>query len=389
MPYHDLALPYTPDTRSLSTTLSFAAELGYTTLALTTTLPVSGKLPSKPPTIDLSPFSAAHPDLMLLTRLTLPLSDPSQNHRLPEFSAAFSLLALRPLTEKTLQLACTSLDCDIISLDLSQRLPCLLKFSTLSAALQRGIRFEIAYSPALTGDSNSKRNLIAGATSLIRATRGRGVIVSSEAKSALGLRGPHDVMNLCQVWGAEQARGKEALCEEAGKVVRLAELKRRSYRGVITVVDGVGQKTVEGPAKEAALAGQPVVAGASNGVKRKASTSSVAHDHLVHSTAGAITSSSAPPGTAAETDADGKPLSKRELKRRAKKARLEGYVSSGKEGGQMAQEKSQAEAQGKASEGNGFPVKHETLDREMAKQKEKENVKAGQLQQQKKKGKKA
>ena len=166
---------------------------------------------------------------------------------------------------------------------------------------------------------------------MIRATRGRGIILSSEAKSALGVRGPYDVINLATVWGLGQERGKEAVCEEAGKVVRLAEMKRKSFRGVIDVVDGGRLRNAEEKAEEQkrATAGKKpsgketnpaegaekekdkelgLSNGTSNGLKRKASTSSFA----------------ATPKPAESAQADEKPLSKREQKRRAKKARLEG-----------------------------------------------------------------
>lgn len=379
MPYHDLNLTYTSDTRSLNYTIAFAEELGYGTIALTTT--ITGKLPSAPPVLNLEPLQKAHPNVTLLSRLTLPISDPSQNHRLSQFSAAFSLLALRPQNEKALQLACTSLDCDLISLDLSARLPFILKFKTLSAALQRGIRFEIAYSPSLSGGSDAKRNLIAGATSLIRATRARGIVISSEARNALGLRGPHDVMNLCQVWGLEQAKGKEAVCEEAAKVVRLATLRRQSYRGVITVIDGGGRPPQRPVGTEAAklpiqadIAATVQVAvehpatatAASNGVKRKASTSSPAQ----HQAEAAYTPASTAAASSAAADENGTPLSKREQKRRAKKARLEGSGSNGDNGrGSQSHSERQPKAKDSAADGN-FSIRHETSGGTGAKQKQ-------------------
>ena len=356
MPYHDLNIAYNNDARALNHTLSFAEELGYSTIALATT--ITGKLPSAPPTLNLQSIRDGHPNLTLLTRLTLPISDPSQNHRLSQFSSAFSLLAVRPLNEKALQLACTSLECDIISLDFTTRLPFILKFKTLSAALQRGIRFEINYSPSLVSGSDAKRNLIAGSTSLIRATRGRGIIISSEARTALGLRGPHDVMNLCQIWGLEQARGKEAVCEEPGKVVRLAELKRHSYRGVITVVDGGGRSTVNTESVSTEAAKQPAQvaeAATNNGVKRKASTSSLTPHGQSAATSTAVTPSSA--GT--PVDEDSKSLSKREQKRRAKKARLEGYLGTKDSG--LNGSGSQAEGQARVGEEAKFPLRHESL----------------------------
>ena len=38
-----------------------------------------------------------------------------------------------------------------------------------------------------------------------------------------------DAINLAQVWGLGQERGKEAVCEEVGKLIRLAKMKRTSF----------------------------------------------------------------------------------------------------------------------------------------------------------------
>lgn len=274
--------------------------MGYTTVALSQT--IAGKLPtdlSPPPTPANTPKG-----LTLLTRLNLTFSDPAQNQRLNNLAQVYDLVAVRPTNEKCLLNACTNLDCDVISLDLSVRHPYHFKFKMLSAAIARGIRLEICYGPGVTGSGpDARRNLIGNAMSLIRATRGRGIIVSSEAKRALGVRAPWDVINLTCVWGLSQERGKEAICEEARKTTALAKLKRTSWRGIVDVVDG--GKTVErkGNAQKGQKAagkqkGAPVENNG-DGLKRKASV-----------------------GADTTTDEPEKALSKRELKRRAKKARL-------------------------------------------------------------------
>lgn len=332
MPFHDLNVPYTANHADLSNTLAFHSELGYSVVAIS--LSVTGKLPSQPQSIPVSQLTIPKSITKILTRLTITISDATQNHRLTSFLPHYDLLALRPTTEKALQLCCNSLDCDIVSLDFSQRLPFILKFKTVASALQRGIRLEICYSPGISSTSSSggnssndaRRNLIANAGALIRATRGRGIILSSEARNALGVRGPYDVMNLAQVWGLGQERGKEGLCEEAGKVVRLAGIKRTSFRGVVDVIDGGGGGGGAVPKIATTIPLAPsVVAGSqskkeiivpssnTNGTKRKASTASL--------NGGTATKSATFNPTTTATE-ESKPLSKREQKRRAKKARV-------------------------------------------------------------------
>lgn len=60
-------------------------------------------------------------------------------------------MALTPLSEKVFQIACRDADVDIITFDMSSRLPFMLKMSTLNIAIQRGIHFEIQYAHCLRG----------------------------------------------------------------------------------------------------------------------------------------------------------------------------------------------------------------------------------------------
>ena len=119
--------------------------------------------------------------------------------------------------------------------------------------------------------------------------------MSSEAKKALGCRGPADVVNMAVLWGLGQERGTEAIAREARNVVVQADMKRRSFRGVIDVICG-GEKPKkvieEGKSKNA-------VKGSG---KRKATVIS--------------------DKTADDTTLS-KPISKREQKRQAKRAKIE------------------------------------------------------------------
>ena len=269
--------------------------MGYNTVALDFT--IAGKVPADTSNQIPHPLPFAIPrSLHILRRCTLHLSDPSQNHRVQSLSSAYDILAIRPDNEKSLQQVCQGLECDLISLDLSTRFPFYFKHNTMANALQRGVKFEICYGPGVLNSDGgaSRRNLIGNAAQLIRATRGRGIVISSEAKRALACRGPADVVNLAVLWGLGQEKGMEAVGKEARSLVVQAEMKRRSFRGVIDVVYG-GEVPKREPAKTAK--------GKQEKGKRKA-------DVLEEDKAG-------------KDNAAPKPISKREQKRQAKKARLD------------------------------------------------------------------
>ncbi|KAF1912476.1 RNase P subunit p30-domain-containing protein [Ampelomyces quisqualis] len=188
--------------------------------------------------------------LRILKRCNIFLTDAASNFRIPQLQQLYDLVAARPTDERTLQQACQSLDIDIISLDLTRRYEKHFKFPMLGAAIARGIKIELCYSPGiLSNDPMAKRNLITNATQLIRVTRGRGLIFSSEAKSVLGIRAPSDIINLASVWGLGTERGKDGLTKEPRSVVEFARLKRQSFKGIIDIVQG-GEKPVAAPTAE-------------------------------------------------------------------------------------------------------------------------------------------
>ncbi len=108
------------------------------------------------------------------------------------------IFSLCPLAQ-----ACVSLECDLITLDMSQRLPFKLRPQHLQAAVQRGVHFEVLYSCALR-DPMSRRHLFSNAQALTRLLRGRGIVISSGARVAMELRGPFDVINIGTTFGLTQ-----------------------------------------------------------------------------------------------------------------------------------------------------------------------------------------
>lgn len=214
-------------------------------LALTHTITPDSKTGKVP--VDMScpiprefPF-AVPSSLHILRRLTLTLVDHTQNYQIKNLvspNSGYDIVAIRPVDDKTLQSACLSLDCDLISLDLSIRYFFHFQYKMFAAAIARGVHIELCYGPGLVGSSEQKRMLIQNAGALIRVTRGRGLIISSECKDILACRGPADIVNLAAIWGLGQERGVEAVTTEARKVVVNSSFRRTSYRGVVDVIYG-------------------------------------------------------------------------------------------------------------------------------------------------------
>ncbi|KXX83285.1 putative ribonuclease P protein subunit 3 [Madurella mycetomatis] len=283
---YDLNIAWSPGTPTpeLERTLKFAKNLGYDVVALNHTIsnsiptqpnPITNPIPQLTPphssypggstttTTAAAPAAAAVTNLSTtaasclrpsqsrtlpttLRRCTLVITDPSTtNYRLADFARAYDLVALRPTSDKSFSWACLSTtDAPaLISLDLSAHLPYHIHHRTAMAAVQRGARFELCYAqalscpPAPSADAARLRaNFIGNAQSLIRATKGRGIVISSEARGALGLRAPADVVNLMAVWGLGPEKGFAGLGEGARAVVVNEGIRRRGFRGVVDIV---------------------------------------------------------------------------------------------------------------------------------------------------------
>lgn len=163
-------------------------------------------------------------------------------------------------------------------------------------AVNRGVRFEICYAQGMgvggSGSAEQRRNFISNVVGIVRATKGRGLVVSSGAGDVLGVRGPADVLNLLGVWGLGRERGVEGMgCNPRGVVVNEG-LKRRSFRGVVDVVEG-GERAVVQLNKEGVEAAASGSGTQSAGKKEKGKGKRVAEQEGV----------------------DGTPVSKRQAKR--------------------------------------------------------------------------
>ncbi|CAG8483261.1 5286_t:CDS:2 [Paraglomus brasilianum] len=199
--FYDLNIPYPVQhsqnieyaQNELRKSIDTLVKFGYHIVAYNNT--VTGKVASKKPNPIQKPNNEK---IKQYTRLTVVIDDPGQNYGLTSTNSTISsydLVAVQPTNEKLFQMACGTFDVDIISLEMGNRLPFYFKHTTVGLAIDRGIYFEISYAPAIR-DSGSRRQLISNAQNLVRITRGRNIIITSDAQRAMELRGPYDIINL-------------------------------------------------------------------------------------------------------------------------------------------------------------------------------------------------
>ena len=60
------------------------------------------------------------------------------------------------------------------------------------------------------------------------------MIISSEAKSLLHLRGPYDVINLCTLWGLNPEQAKGCLHRNPASFLKCLASKKYSNKGIVS-----------------------------------------------------------------------------------------------------------------------------------------------------------
>mmetsp|Transcript_28527 Transcript_28527/g.90917 ORF Transcript_28527/g.90917 Transcript_28527/m.90917 type:complete len:131 (-) Transcript_28527:98-490(-) len=82
--------------------------------------------------------------------------------------------------------------------------------------------------------TSHKRYIFSNARALSTATRGRGVIISSGARSPMELRGPYDVLNLGTLFGLTSKAAKDAITSSCRAVLEHGAA-RRTYKGIVSM----------------------------------------------------------------------------------------------------------------------------------------------------------
>lgn len=193
-----------------------------------------------------TPSTAPFPRTVL-RRATVVIEDVSQHYRLAQLAAAYDLLAVRPATERAFLAACNTItEAGLISFDFTARLGYYMRAKNVSTAIKRGVLFEVCYSHMLTppatggrieSDSVTASKVFGNWEQLFTASRGRGIILSSEAARTIHMRSPAAVKNLMTLYGLPDDKGHTAQTELPRLVVKNEQLRRTSHGGVVQVLE--------------------------------------------------------------------------------------------------------------------------------------------------------
>lgn len=248
--FADLNVPFLNDPRATEKLVFKAVKLGFETIAICKTHifkneTEKGKKKKKEDRDILTPLDwnvfpaiqdikKKNPKLKFYSRITVILDDQNQVHQLSsEAVQSFDILAVQPTTEKLYRQACKSLEMDIISLDMSSRLPFYIKFPAVHEAVERGVTFEMNYSTAF-GGTTERTQLLATAIELVAKTKGKNIVISSGAEHELDFRGPYDIVNLGLLFNFKQEQSKAAITKNCRAVLFHAQARKGTERSVIS-----------------------------------------------------------------------------------------------------------------------------------------------------------
>lgn len=147
--------------------------------------------------------------------------------------AEYDLVAARPRDEQEFNFCCVHADLDVISIKIKEKMGFRINLNLVLEAIRRGIMFELCYSSSLK-DINARRFFTGNATNIIRACKGKNIILSSGCKDVYDQRSPYDVINLGCVLGLTQDQAYNSIAKNCTQALQHAQV-RREFKSAVSV----------------------------------------------------------------------------------------------------------------------------------------------------------
>ncbi|NXG32297.1 RPP30 protein, partial [Dromaius novaehollandiae] len=127
-------------------------------------------------------------------------------------------------------IACTTLDVDLVCINVTEKLPFYFRRPPVNVAIDRGIYFELLYTPAIK-DSTMRRYTISNAISLMQICKGK---VSSHSENKL-INSVQILLELGLLFGMSESDAKAAVSTNCRATLLHGET-RKSACGVVYTV---------------------------------------------------------------------------------------------------------------------------------------------------------
>lgn len=242
--------------------LQFIKKLGYHTVALNTYVEEPCEEPKKkkkkgenkekndyiPELIVVPKEITESCNLNILQRVTIEFSDSGIAHKLnrSENLRNYDIVAVVPKTLQAFQYACATMDIDIISFEPEGRIPFKVNRKLYRQAVERGIFFELMYSPAIR-DSTARKNIISSSHIYHAVGKSKNIIITSGAENHMFVRGVNDVINIGFLFGLNGNESLEVVRSNARILILKAEGRKRGkhYMTVEDIDKSENKKTEE------------------------------------------------------------------------------------------------------------------------------------------------
>ncbi|XP_075468969.1 ribonuclease P protein subunit p30 isoform X2 [Ascaphus truei] len=246
----DMNIMNCTEVKRLQSVIDTAAHLGYSTVAINHVADFEKKKmeigkPILPAELfpSLPIVQGKSKPIKIVTRLTIIASDPSHCNVLRSTSPStrlYDIVAVYPKTEKLFHAACTNIDVDLICINVTEKQPFFFRKPPINAAIQRGIFFELVYTPAIK-DSTLRRYTISNALSLMQFCKGK----------PLEMRGPYDVATLGLLFGLSEGAAKAALSTNCRAALLHGETRKTAFGIVYTMKKPCSEEEAEPVCKKA------------------------------------------------------------------------------------------------------------------------------------------
>ncbi|XP_015183792.1 PREDICTED: ribonuclease P protein subunit p30 [Polistes dominula] len=163
--------------------------------------------------------------LNIFNRLTFAFNDEEKTRLLNQSNILkkFHVYSVIPKTSEALQLACTQLNTDIITLNASCTQFKMTK-KLYMQALDRDVHFEIQYTDVINPET--RQLAIHQAHLFYIYGKSKNVIISSGANKVTDIRNPYDVINLGILLGLNENKSKAAILYQNNNLLLRAERRR-------------------------------------------------------------------------------------------------------------------------------------------------------------------
>lgn len=240
--------------------LHFLERLGYNTLAINTLVEEPDEEPKKkkkkgetrenqdyiPAPAEIPKEALEKTNLNILQRVTIEFTESSIAHKInrSENLKKYDIIAVIPKTLQAFQYACGTLDIDVITFDPSNRIPFKVSRKLYRQAVERGIFFELMYSPAIR-DATARKNIISTAHNYHAVGKSRNIVVNSGAEDSMQVRDVNDIINLGFILGLNSCQSLEAVRNNARRLIVKANGRKfgKLYMTIRTVTDEDDNKT--------------------------------------------------------------------------------------------------------------------------------------------------